>query len=54
MAAFDLEPSAATNYVLQLDGVDVDDKWKVEDLHHDPVCLCLVSKSLPQKGVWLH
>jgi hypothetical protein len=50
MRHFGIEPSAASKYVLQHDGVDLPDSQHVSSLHKKHVSLVLTLKHEPPKG----
>jgi multiple sugar transport system substrate-binding protein len=50
MKKFELEPSAAENYVLQFQGTDLDDKRHIEVLGQKTLMLVLALKKEPVKG----
>jgi len=47
---FDLEGSAADNYVLQLNGADLPETTEIVSLGKNPLSVDLVLKKEPQKG----
>ena len=50
MHAFGIEESAADQYILQFDGVNLDDKQKIGDLGNQDVKLVLLLKKPQEKG----
>lgn len=50
MAKFELEQSAANNYVLQLNEVDLDEGTEIGTLKKNPLNVVLVLKKEPHKG----
>lgn len=50
MAKFDLEPSAADNYVLQLNETDLPEGTEIGALKKNPLDMVLVLKKEPNKG----